>query len=63
MSQLFRWRQQLCNDRAAPGFAAVTVARPTLPAGVIEVEFATGARLRISGPIDVATVAAARFRM
>jgi transposase len=46
VSQLFRWRQQLCDRRAAPGFGAVTVSPQTLPAGVIEVEFATGARLR-----------------
>jgi transposase len=59
VSQLFRWRRQLCNDRAAPGFAAVSVAPQVLPAGVIEVEFATGARLRIGGPIDAATVSAA----
>jgi transposase len=55
VSQLFRWRQQLCNRDVAPGFAPVTIA----PAGVIEVEFATGARLRIGGPIDAATVSAA----
>jgi hypothetical protein len=29
------------------------------PSGVIEVELATGARLRIGGPIDAATVSAA----
>jgi transposase len=59
VSQLFRWRQQLCNRDVVPGFAAVTVAPPGLPAGVIEVEFATGARLRIGGPIEAATVSAA----
>jgi transposase len=59
VSQLFRWRQQLCDRRDAPAFAAVTVAPQTLPSGVIEVEFATGARLRIGGPIDAATVSAA----
>ena len=59
VSQLFRWRQQLCNRGAAPGFAAVTIAQPVLGSGVIEVEFVTGARLRISGPIDAATVSAA----
>src|SRR3954454_13269962 len=47
VSQLFRWRQQLCDRRAASVFAAVTVAPPGLPPGVIEVEFASGARLRI----------------
>lgn len=68
-SQLYRWRQELCGPaRAAPGFAAVTIAgeprvarSPTLaPAGgLIEIEFATGARLRISGAVDAATVSAA----
>jgi transposase len=59
VSQLFRWRQQLCNRDGAPGFAAVTIAPPGLPTGMIEVEFATGTRLRIGGPIDAATVSAA----
>ena len=60
VSQLFRWRQQLC-ERHEPRFAAVAVA-PGLShrrRSVIEVEFATGARLRIAGPIDAAAVAAA----
>lgn len=72
-SQLFRWRQQLCEsgpDRSAaeiaPAFAAVTVAAeptataaaqmPALPPpasdGVVEIEFAGGARMRISGAVD-----------
>ena len=59
VSQLFRWRQQLCSRRAAPAFAAVTVSPQASPSGVIEVELATGARLRIGGPIDAATVSAA----
>jgi transposase len=58
-SQLFRWRQQLRGPAAAfssltlevpPDAAPVTVL-PTSP-GVIEVEFGTGARLRIRGPVD-----------
>jgi transposase len=67
-SQLFRWRQELCERaQAAPGFAAVTVAderRPSAEAplasasGLIEVEFAGGARLRISGAADAAVVGA-----
>lgn len=67
-SQLFRWRQQLCGPaRAAPVFSAVTVApglvaasTPALPTtpGAIEVEFATGARMRITGPVDASTVRA-----
>jgi transposase len=67
-SQLFRWRQQLCERvAAAPGFAAVTVAAeaghgcaPALSAvsGLIEVELASGARLRISGAVEAAIVTA-----
>jgi transposase len=59
VSQLFRWRRQLCNRRAESGFAAVRIAAPAVPGGLIEVEFAMGARLRIAGPTDAATVAAA----
>ncbi len=66
-SQLFRWRQQLCRPLNVPTFAAVAlapepaaVAAQPLPAppGVIEVEFAAGARVRISGAADPATVSA-----
>jgi transposase len=59
VSQLFRWRQQLCSRDAAPRFAAVKVAPAALPGGLIEVELVSGARLRIGGPIDAATVSAA----
>jgi transposase len=68
-SQLYHWRQELCGPAdAAAGFAAVTIASepsgvrgPTLaPAGgLIEIELAIGARLRISGAVDAATVSAA----
>jgi transposase len=63
-SQLFRWRQQL---RGAPRFASLTVEMPTgaapiavspLRPGVIEVEFATGVRLRICGPVETPIVSA-----
>jgi transposase len=67
-SQLYRWRQELCGPaRVAPGFAAVTVApEPGAAAslgnaahhGLIEVELATGARVRISGAVDAVTVSA-----
>jgi len=62
-SQLFRWRQELCGPaRRPPTFAAVAVApeRAALsaPAGVLEIEFASGARLRITGLVDAATVSA-----
>jgi transposase len=65
-SQLFRWRQELCGGaRAAPGFSAVAVvsgsvatpAQPTAP-GAIEIEFATGTRMRIAGPADASSVKA-----
>jgi len=68
VSQLFRWRQELCQRDAAPAatFAAVTVSpepvsAPTLPApsGAIEIDFASGARLRITGAVDAATLSAA----
>ena len=67
-SQLYRWRRQLCDPApAATDFAAVTIAaEPSLatvpalatPSGLIEIELGGGARLRISGAMDVATVSA-----
>jgi transposase len=66
-SQLFRWRQQLCERAQIPvAFNAIAVtpeagaASPPSPerAGVIEIEFATGGRMRLSGPVDARTVAA-----
>jgi len=64
-SQLFRWRQQLCAPAAAPtGFSPVTVlpeaAAASTPAtsGMIEIEFASGSRMRIMGTADPATVSA-----
>jgi transposase len=67
-SQLYRWRQELCGPgRAAAGFAAVTIAAepslasrpvPATSSGLIEIELASGARLRISGAVDAATVSA-----
>jgi transposase len=67
-SQLYRWRQELCGPASgAPGFAAVTIAaeagraaNPMLaPAGgLIEIELATGARVRISGAVDAVIVSA-----
>ena len=58
-SQLFRWRQQLCSAApAAAVFAPVAIAPgPGAPApGAIEIEFAAGARLRMTGPVDASTV-------
>jgi transposase len=66
-SQLFRWRQELCLPASPPGFFPVAVlpepgaASPPLPpasAGVIEIEFATGGRMRITGAVEAATVSA-----
>jgi transposase len=66
-SQLFRWRQELCERAQIPAvFSPVAVtsepeaASPVLPekAGVIEIEFAGGGRMRISGPVDASTVSA-----
>src|ERR1700730_4135975 len=57
VSQLFRWRQELCDRRqAAPVFSPVTIAPGAVPAlpppGAIEIEFATGTRMRLMGPVD-----------
>jgi len=62
-SQVFRWRRQLCDKAAAPGFAAVAItAEPrgpaSVPCGLIEIELGTGTRIRISGAADAATVSA-----
>jgi transposase len=66
-SQLFRWRRQLCERARTPAvFNAVTIAQDpgtaslgsAESAGMIEVEFAGGGRLRMTGPIDAATVRA-----
>src|SRR5262249_60977138 len=62
-SQLFRWRRKL---HGAARFASLTLEVPTdaatitklpLSPGSIEVEFKTGARLRIRGPVDAPFVA------
>jgi transposase len=63
-SQLFRWRQQLCERAQIPAaFNPVVVtpeplAPPAERAGTIEIELATGGRMRITGPVDARTVAA-----
>jgi transposase len=63
-SQLFRWRRQL---HGAPRFASLTLEVPTVAApitgspispGVVEIEFTTGVRLRICGPVDTPIVSA-----
>jgi transposase len=60
-SQLFRWRQQLCSAApAAAVFAPVAIGPGpgAPPLGSIEIEFAAGARLRMTGPVDASTVRA-----
>jgi transposase len=70
-SQLFRWRQQLCERAQTPAaFNPVAIATEpgtvALPSpnpspervGTVEIEFATGGRMRISGPVDAAMVSA-----
>ena len=64
VSQLFRWRQQLCGaEGAAPRFAPVAVvpepsagpAPPRTPE-TIEIEFGRGVRMRIIGASDASIV-------
>jgi transposase len=66
-SQLFRWRQQLCLPGPAASFSPVRVLPeqgasakplPAEPVGVVEIEFAAGGRMRISGPVDASVVSA-----
>jgi transposase len=61
--QLYGWRRQL-RGASQIGFAAVRIAPDTAPAGLsapgmIEIEFAIGARMRITGAVDAATLSAA----
>jgi len=56
-SQLFRWRRQLYGAQEVPTVAAPITALPKSP-GVIEIEFKTGVRLRICGPVDTPIVSA-----
>jgi transposase len=74
-SQLFTWRKRFRAEvgfpdpaPTMPGFAAVAITPPLAPAtadaaeapsGLIEVELAGGARVRISGAADPAVVTAA----
>jgi len=59
-SQLYGWRRELGVRRdTAKGFAPVRIAAEPLPAparGMIEVEFASGSRMRITGTVDPATL-------
>ena len=57
-SQLYGWRRQLCaRPQPAANFAAVRIAAEPAPNGIaasgtIEVEFANGSRVRITGSTD-----------
>ena len=66
-SQLFRWRQELCLPAAAPSFSPVAVLpepgaalpeRSPVTGGIIELDFGTGGRMRITGPVEASTVSA-----
>jgi transposase len=63
-SQLFRWRQQLCGAATAlAGFSPVAIVPdaagvPAAATSMIEIELAGGARVRIAGAADPATVSA-----
>lgn len=62
-SQLYGWRRQL-HGRTQVGFAQVEIAAQAAPGGLrcdgaIAIEFASGARMRITGAVDAATVTAA----
>jgi transposase len=62
-SQLYGWRRQL-HARRGIGFAPVRIAPEDAPAGVagrgaIEIEFASGTRMRITGAVDAAMLTAA----
>jgi transposase len=61
-SQLYGWRRQL-RARQGIGFAPVQIAADVAPAGladcgVIEIEFASGARMQITGAVDPAMLTA-----
>lgn len=63
--QLYGWRRQLCpRPQPAATLAAVRIAADPAPAGLpaagtIEVEFANGSRMRITGAVDPATLSTA----
>jgi transposase len=64
-SQLYGWRRQLCPRTQAPAtLAAVRIAPDPVPVGLpaggaIDVEFANGSRMRITGAVDPATLTTA----
>jgi transposase len=58
-TQLYGWRLRL-RESTPEGFAPVRIA-PEAPGGTgtLEIEFATGARMRISGAVDIAVMSVA----
>ena len=57
--QLYGWRRQL-GVRPRIGFAPVRIAPAgAVDRGTIEIEFATGARMRITGAVDASALTAA----
>ncbi|SDR01434.1 transposase [Rhizobiales bacterium GAS191] len=62
-SQLYGWRRQL-RIRPVIGFAPVQISAEAAPAvvagrGAIEIEFANGARMRVTGVVEPAMLRAA----
>ncbi len=62
-SQLYGWRRQL-RTQSPTGFASVQLAPEAASAmmaggGTIEIELASGARMRVTGAVDRATLTAA----
>lgn len=58
-TQLYSWRLRL-RGSAPKGFAPVRIApEVAADAGTLEIDFGTGARMRISGAVDIAVMAAA----
>jgi transposase len=71
-SQLFRWRQQLCSSApsvlTAPVFSRVAIvpepgSAPGFTRPAVEIEFASGARLRLLAPLDGGTLKAIVARL
>lgn len=54
VSQLFRWRKELCQISApsVPQFVPVEVSRPRKKASIVTIELGNGRRLRIESDVD-----------
>jgi transposase len=55
---LYGWRLRL-RGSTPKGFAPVRIAPEVAAGGTLEIDFVTGARMRISGAVDIAVMAAA----